>query len=140
MTYDAMVGGATMIIFNGSIVALLRVTLRDADFSQALTEKNATGPQGTQGSAPLSSVMGGAASSPATDGSGNPTSYSRVAGMTGAVVLACFLWALGNAVLYRIFHAPADVSSLITSTAEFFLVGSAMFLPYAFNQIKAAFS
>jgi hypothetical protein len=145
MNYDAIVGGATMAIFSLAIVALLKVTLRDADFGQALIEKNGpTAPAPAAVPPAAASVGGAAAVAPAaTNGSAGVTSYSRVAGMTGATVLACFLWALGNVILYKCFHDPhaaAEVSTLVSGIAPYFLVGSAMFLPYAFNQIKAVFN
>jgi hypothetical protein len=67
------------------------------------------------------------------------TSYSRVAGMIGAVVLACFVWAVGNVLLYKMFMAQDEVSGLLASLGSYFLAGASLFAPYAVNQLGNAF-
>ena len=71
----------------------------------------------------------------------DPTSYSRIAGIAGAIVLACFLWALGNIILFKAFEVGgiAAIKELLQSVAVYFLAGASLFAPYAFNQLKAAF-
>ncbi|MBV8566349.1 MAG: hypothetical protein JO273_12925 [Methylobacteriaceae bacterium] len=67
------------------------------------------------------------------------TSYSRAAGMVGAVVLSGFVWALGNVVLYKGYTAPGDIKELLTGVAPFLLASSTLFAPYAFNQLSEVF-
>lgn len=77
----------------------------------------------------------------APDGSAtDATSYSRVTGAIGAIVVTSFFWATGNVVLYLALsnQVPA-VKVLLNGVSLFFLIGSALFLPYAFNQLKTLF-
>jgi hypothetical protein len=69
------------------------------------------------------------------------TSYSRLSGFVGAIVLASFLWGLGNVILYKAFaeNGPEEIQSLLSSIGSFFLAGAALFAPYAFNQLKGVF-
>lgn len=70
------------------------------------------------------------------------TSFSRVAGLIGAVVLSTFFWGLANVLLQRSFGPPADIAAIkdiLANLSNYFLYGSALFAPYAFNQIKSIF-
>jgi hypothetical protein len=97
------------------------------DLKQALSEKEITTETPQAGMAVRS-------------GGSDVTSYSRVSGFVGATVMACFFWALGNIVLYKAFVAPAEIRDLLSSLVTYFLSGASLFLPYAFNQLKSAFS
>lgn len=68
------------------------------------------------------------------------SSYSRVAGMIGATVLAVFLWAFGNIVLYLSMTNPAGVTEVLSGVGSYFLAGSALFAPYAVNQLRTTFN
>lgn len=65
------------------------------------------------------------------------TSYSRITGLFGAVVVTAFFWSIGNIVLWRLFVPEADVEGIIDGVWKFFMLGAALFLPYAFNQLRA---
>jgi len=134
-----------LIIFNIAIIQLLRVLLRDTDLKAALSEKGPAAVLQTSVTTQTAPAAGGAVqteekkekqSTPAPAGE---TSYSRVAGMVGAIVLACFVWALGNVVLYKAFTAAGEVQALLGGLGTFFLAGASLFAPYAFNQLSAAF-
>lgn len=143
----------TIAIFNLAIVQLLRVTLAKADFREAMTEKATAKP--TETTTTTTTIQqgpagGGAAAGDApqvvTEETVAPqptppeTSYSRVAGMIGAVVLACFVWAVGNVILYKMFVSPpTDVAALIASLGSYFLAAASLFAPYAVNQLSNAF-
>lgn len=99
-------------IFNAPILAILACLPFIASLRQALMEK---GPQG-----PIES-----------------TSYSRITGLFGAVIVTSFFWAMGNVVLWQIFEQPEKVESMIDGVWKFFVLGAALFLPYAFNQLRA---
>lgn len=145
----------TLIIFNVSIIQLLRVTLRGADFKEAMAEKAPSRDTGktttttttTVPPAPADGVQAqlGVAAPQAvvqeTVQQTNPseTSYSRVAGMIGAVVLACFVWAVGNIILYKMIASPNEVASLLASLGTYFLAAASLFAPYAVNQLSSAF-
>lgn len=73
------------------------------------------------------------------EGGADATSYSRVAGMLGAVVMATFFWAVGNVVLFKMMTAPAEVEAMLTGVSTFFLAGATLYAPYAVNQLKEAF-
>jgi hypothetical protein len=133
-----------IIVFNIAILQLLRTTMRGLDLSAALSEK---GPGGTveesikttepvPGDGQIEKEKKEKLMSPGTPGE---TSYSRVAGMVGAVVLACFIWAIGNVVLFKAFATPAEVAPMLASLGGFFLAGASLFAPYAFNQLSNAF-
>ncbi|MBV9635017.1 MAG: hypothetical protein JOZ40_10345 [Methylobacteriaceae bacterium] len=79
------------------------------------------------------------APTPAEPPADEGTSYSRAAGMVGAVVLSGFVWALGNVVLYKGFTAPTEIKDLLTGVAPFLLASSTLFAPYAFNQLSEVF-
>ncbi len=111
MVNDTILIWVTLGIFNLSIIILLRQTFSAVSLKEALSEK----------------------SGPSTD-----TSYSRVAGMLGAVVVGCLVWGLGNVVLARAITAPTDVTTMLQGVWPFILSTSALFAPYAFNQIKDA--
>lgn len=111
---------ANIIVFNLAIMKLLQIVLRKTDMREALTEKHDVDASAKKDGQP-------------------PSSYSRLAGLVGAVVLGCFLWALGNVVLYKAFSDPTEVSGLIAGVGGFFLGGAALFAPYAFNQLGIAF-
>jgi hypothetical protein len=133
----------TIIIFNLAILQLLRVTLGKADFEAAMREKAPV--METETTTTLQQTPAGNAVPVQTDKkvSAQPlppeTSYSRVAGMIGAVVLACFVWAVGNVLLYKMFMAQDEVSGLLTSLGSYFLAGASLFAPYAVNQLGNAF-
>lgn len=67
------------------------------------------------------------------------TSYSRVTGALGAIVVTSFFWAIGNVVLSLALSDVSQVKPLLDAVGVFFLIGSALFLPYAFNQLKTLF-
>lgn len=74
------------------------------------------------------------------DSAGDPTlatSYSRVSGAIGAVMVGSLFWVVSNVAIVTAIARPADLASLLTSTGKLFLVGAALFLPYAFNQLKS---
>jgi hypothetical protein len=74
------------------------------------------------------------------DGDGQPTggvSYSRVTGLIGAVVVASLFWVISNVVVATAILNPRDLAAILTNVGTLFYVGAALFLPYAFNQIKS---
>ena len=113
-------GTILLIIFDFSVVVLLRLSLKDVNFNNALREKSA--PTGANGSA-----------------NGDNTSFSRLAGLLGAIVLAVFFWMLGNVVIWQLVVSPAEVTTVVDSTYKYFLVGAALFAPYAVNQLAGIF-
>ncbi|HEY5723448.1 MAG TPA: hypothetical protein VIT45_14120 [Allosphingosinicella sp.] len=68
-----------------------------------------------------------------------PASYSRIAGAFGAIVLAAALYAIANYIVWAMFFAPDKVSPVLQNIGSFFLAGSALFAPYAFNQLTSIF-
>ncbi len=67
------------------------------------------------------------------------TSYSRVTGALGAIVMTSSFWAIGNVVLSLALTDISRVKPLLDAVGIYFLIGSALFLPYAFNQLKTLF-
>jgi hypothetical protein len=127
---------STLIIFNIAIAKLLQYTLSNIDLKEALREKSLPPPP-RGGGAQLS---GGAAPPPTPSDRSDDTSYSRVAGMIGAIVLACFIWAVGNIILYKAFANIDDVKSILSNITPFILSGASLFAPYAFNKLSSVFS
>lgn len=64
------------------------------------------------------------------------TSYSRITGLFGAVIMASLFWAIGNVILYKMFSHPDEVHYISENLGPYFLSGAALFLPYACNQIR----
>ena len=114
--FSIIIAVVALLALNVPVAALLGRLAFIADLAQALKEKSPIG------------------------GAGDTTSYSRVTGLVGAVIMTSFFWAMANIIVFKAFTAIADIKPLIASVQVFFLVGAAMFLPYAFNQIRSAFA
>jgi hypothetical protein len=130
MSIETIVMIANLIVYNVAIIRLLSYVLTKIDIGNALTEKS---PQ--KESAPPPAGIANVAQQGQSD-----VSYSRVAGAIGAIVLASFFWAVGNVILYKAFSSISDIRELVSSLGTFFLAGASMFLPYAFNQLRAVFT
>jgi hypothetical protein len=108
-------GALLLLSFNLPIIVVLGRMAMVADLREVLQEKG-----------PL--------------GEGDTTSYSRLTGLAGAVMVTALFWAVCNIALYRSLVGEATVGALVRDFWPMFLLGSALFLPYAFNQLKSAFS
>src|ERR1700748_1661217 len=97
---------------------------------------------GFLGSVPFGKRLNDMLKEKSPDGSAtDATSYSRVAGALGAIMITSFFWATGNLVLSLALRGDVTaVKPLLDALSGFFLTGSALFLPYAFNQLKTLFS
>jgi hypothetical protein len=73
-------------------------------------------------------------------GASDATSYSRITGLFGAVAVTAFFWAVGNVLLLKALTNIGDIKIITDNVGRFFLIGSALFMPYAFNQLKSAVS
>jgi hypothetical protein len=71
-----------------------------------------------------------------TTGEAGPVSYSRVTGMIGATVVASLFWMISNIAIWTAIVSPKDLTSILASVQNLFYVGAALFIPYAFNQLK----
>lgn len=136
----------SILVLNFGVFWILRQALRRLDIRSVLREKDADSqPKGTQpvGSAPKLVAADGdpplnatvTASDPALDN----TSYSRVSGFIGSTVMACFLWAISNYVLYAAFCDADNIAKLLASLGTYFLAGASLFAPYAVNQLSKVF-
>jgi hypothetical protein len=101
-----------IIAFNLPICYAALAMRKVEGFSDALREKNPTGT------------------------STGDVSYSRVTGMVGAAVVGSLFWVVSNIVIATAILAPHDVTSILSNISTMFLAGAALFLPYAFNQLK----
>jgi len=64
-------------------------------------------------------------------------SYSRVTGLIGAVVVASLFWIMSNISIAIAIVDPGQLADILNGITKLFFVGAALFLPYAFNQLKA---
>jgi hypothetical protein len=64
-------------------------------------------------------------------------SYSRVTGLIGAVVVASLFWIMSNIAIAVAILNPDDLPDILNGVTKLFFVGAALFLPYAFNQLKS---
>lgn len=150
-----------MIALNGSTILLLAKILAGTSFRQALLEKDPAVVEETtralvasheatvQAWAPaiVSAAAAGIAvpvtvpnpPTPQNVADALPASYSRIAGAFGAVVLAAALYALANYIIWAAFYSPASIKDVLDKTGNFFLAGSALFAPYAVNQLTSIF-
>lgn len=108
---------ATLLVFDIGTALLLRWTLKQIDVGAMVREKGA----------PVEGAVAGP----------GDTSYSRVAGVIGSVVIACFFWAFGNVLIYQGFLDASKVATLVGGVWEWLAAGAALFLPYAVNQLRA---
>jgi hypothetical protein len=69
-------------------------------------------------------------------GSQGESSSSRVIGFMGGMIMACFVWAVANIIVYLGLKNPTAVSGFVGSIGGFLLSGSALFLPYAVNRLS----
>lgn len=97
---------------------------------QMLSEKSQLTPPPAGGMATPPPASVGTATQP-------PGSFSRISGAIGAIVLAAFFAGVSYWALFTLFN-NGDLKKL-ADLGTFFLVGSALFAPYAFNQIKGIF-
>jgi hypothetical protein len=109
-----------LVIFDFAVIFLLKISLKDVKIINALKEKTVVPP-------------------PTGSNSDDNTSFSRLAGLLGAIVLAVFFWMLGNVVIWQLLASPTEVATTVDSTYKYFLVGAALFAPYAVNQIASIF-
>ena len=116
--------------FNLAAIVQLMVTSKAIDIKSALTEKSLT-----SSSPPPSG--NGTAPPPAGD---VPQSASRAIGALGGMVIVAFFWACCNVAVYWALANPANLTQFAQGVWPLFLAGSALFLPYAFNQLKGAFT
>ena len=100
-----VVMAATLIIFNTAIMKLLQVAFGPINFRAALREKDPKVLNATAAVVAAVAASPGGTTPPADPEAADPTSYSRIAGAAGAIVLACFLWGLGNIILFKAFEA-----------------------------------
>ena len=78
------------------------------------------------------------ASHGATEQQPGKESFNRIAGVIGAVALAATIVGIGYWAIYALFYKPADLAQL-KELGTYFLAGSALFFPYAFNQLSKIF-
>ncbi|HET6971012.1 MAG TPA: hypothetical protein VFH92_07805 [Phenylobacterium sp.] len=113
--FTGLMVALALLVLNAPVVLVLWRLARVADLKQVLREKGGIG-------------------------DGDTTSYSRLTGLAGATVLTAFYWAIGNLVIWKAFTQVGDIRPIVNAVQPIFLIGSALFLPYAFNQLKAAFA
>ncbi len=65
------------------------------------------------------------------------TSYSRVTGLIGAVVVSSLFWVMSNVAIALAIVDPTALPNVLNGITKLFFVGAALFLPYAFNQLKS---
>ena len=129
MTLQDIVVVAVLLMYNGATIRLLMVTLKPVNLGDAVAEKSLP--------AEPPKKDGDGAKSPAQP---PDTSYSRVTGMIGAVVLATLFWGGGNVVLWMAFNNAGKIGEILSGVGTLFASGAALFLPYGFNQVREAFA
>ena len=69
---------------------------------------------------------------------GNVGSFSRISGAFGAMALAMAVTGISYWLVFALFYDPGNLKNL-KDAGWFFLAGSALFAPYAFNQLASIF-
>jgi hypothetical protein len=109
-----------LVVMNCAAFKLIQLGVSKVDLGSAIAEKD--GP-------------------PKPDGTPAPaTSYSRVIGLVGGMILAAFIWGLGNVVIYTAMTKPEQVAKVLDGVTTFIVGSASLFLPYATNQIREAFN
>jgi len=135
----AFVMWGSLIILNLATIRLLTWGLGQVNVRDVLREKDPNAAKAAMAVSLEAKVTGSAGV--ATGLPLDATSYSRVAGFVGTIVMASFLWALSNIIVYKAFvqGGTDEIQKILSSVGSFFLAGASLFAPYAFNQIKSAF-
>lgn len=123
---------AFLLIYNLVLVWALAKAMSSATLGGALQEKS-------QKDVTTTSMLDGTVRVQEQPAATTDTSASRVALLIGGLVMAVFLWALGNVVIYTAMTDASKIATLLDSVGTFFLSGSALFAPYAFNQLGTVF-
>lgn len=136
----------TLIIFNFAIIILLKYSLQGLDLKEVLREKAQGAQPAATGAVVVAGPVGPAGPAPVVTvpAAQDNTSYSRVAGILGAIVLAAFFWAVGDVILYKEFacsdaSCAADIKDLVSGVSTYIMSGAALFAPYAINQLTNIF-
>lgn len=122
-----------LLIFNAATIVLLAVCLRGVSFAEALAEKG-------HSLRPAPRQAAAAADAATLDQPAERASYSRIAGLIGAVVMATFFWAVANVTLAKMITEPQVVAKSLEGVFALMFAGAAMFLPYAANQLRELFA
>jgi hypothetical protein len=131
----------SLTIFNGAAIVLLKFSLSHVNLKSLVGEKvPLSKAAAARDQPPESGADPGGAKSSRAAGDAYESSYSRVAGLIGSVVMAAFFWGLGNVLLYKAVTNPADVKTITDALGTYMLSGAAMFVPYAVNQLQTAFN
>ena len=98
--------------------------------------------KGDDGRSILDEAMSEKSMPPAGDGDANTKpgsvgSFSRLAGSFGTMALATAVIGVAYWLVYALFYEKS--LSVLSETGWFFLSGSALFAPYAFNQLSSIF-
>jgi hypothetical protein len=135
----AFVMWGSLIILNLATIRLLTWGLGQVNVRDVLREKDPNAAKAAMAASLEARVTGSAGE--ATGLPLDATSYSRVAGFVGTIVMASFLWALSNIIVYKAFvqGGTDEIQKIPSSVGSFFLAGASLFAAYAFNQIKSAF-
>jgi hypothetical protein len=86
----------------------------------------------------VASILSEPGPSPTPQEPGDKGSFSRTAGAIGATGMAAMFIGIGYWVLYGLFFAKGDLA-VLKHVGWYFLAGSSMFFPYAFNQLSSVF-
>jgi len=120
------------------IVALV-VTTSVLIWAFKIVSKALTEPMTRGGTAQEPLVYTILAEEPAKPDAPEKGSFSRTAGIIGAIGMASVTIGIGYWVIYGLFFDTASLDS-IKSVGWYYLAGSALFFPYAFNQIASIFN
>ena len=142
MTGDQIVLSLTLAIFNIATALLIKIVLANIDVGLILAEKRPDVVEAqTKMIATRATIQPASAAGQGTAAANPPDtqSASRVVGLIGAIVLATFMWAIANIVIYKAFTKVEDIATLLEKMSTFVWSGSALFAPYAFNQLATVF-
>jgi hypothetical protein len=128
-----------LVMYNFTTIAVLKFLFFNIDIRAALQEKNTSSSAVIAAQSPAPAAGAGAPAAPAAS-DGDLTSYSRVTGLIGAVIMAMFLWALGNILIHDLWAGKtSDAEKAVGALSNYFLAGVSLFAPYAVNQARSAF-
>ena len=126
----------------GVPIAKLNKASSGWSLSDALSEKNPSPAPIAVVQAAVAVVPGGVApaAAPAVD-PGSSASASRLVAFLGTIAILAMFMGFGLYAIWAAFNGrAAEARDTLKAVSSYLLYGSAMYAPYAFNQIKAAFS
>lgn len=130
MTLQICFVAFALLAFNAPVLVFMRKVIDAVDFKHILSEKSIL----TSSMTPASDDSTQLGSSVTLIGSS-----ARVVALMASIVLCCFLWGVGNYIIYAAFYEADKIGAFLTSVTNYFMCGLPFYTPYSVNKLTSAF-